>query len=458
MRSNSENNVANQPWFACALIFVLPILASILVVTTSPNYRLAPSNLLRESPVGGDFLQEWIGGHIVSDGQASRLYDDRWTRELQHDPSLLGFGWDEREYYPMVYPPFYYWLVSPLASLSLPTAATIWCLLNALAFSTGLACLAFHLRERLGNWIWLGAICCFFHPLLLSLNMGQKSGFLLLILVSNFILLRSGKSFSAGVVFGLIVFKPHLALVIGPAMLLKQQYRFAAGAMLPVSLALVASVSLGAAACGGFWHVCTGAISYADNAGYSLADAHNLWGACKLLIPDSVSGLRTVVATILVALIVWCLWRCLRGKFDTLTDKFSLQYSAMILATILLSPHFFTYDLGLLLIPMLLIGSSFAVARSTNVEQVRPQLAHGWVICIVFVASGLFASFSATTGFPFSVAMLCVWMWLLFRDLNPRLKLNDAQTVRDSYSAKSPGICRRKTIAATIAPANGPIT
>ncbi len=455
------NNKSDKPWSACALIFAIPIIASIVIVVTNPNYSSAPAGVVRESPIGSDFVQEWIGGHIVASGQSSRLYDDRWTRELQHDPSLLGFRWDEREYYPMVYPPFYYWLVSPLSRLFLPTAATIWCLLNAIAFSTSLALLAYHLRERLGNWVWIMALGGIFQPLLLSLSMGQKSGFLLLILAASFVLLQRGQKLSSGVVFGLIVFKPHLGLVIGLTMLLKRQYRFAFAAMLPVAAATGISIGMGSEVCRGFWQVGIGAVSYTDNAGYSLAEAHHLWGACKLAIPDSASSFRIVVGLLLGMLIVWSLGSCLRGKIDTRSDKFSLQFSAMILATILLSPHFFTYDLSILLLPMLLVGSSLAptvaaYGKERKLESAGQSSAQGWVIGIAFVSAGLFATLAITTGISFSVALLCVWLWLLSRELNPRSKTIDSQADGDAYAEKSSGFCRRKTIAATTAPANGP--
>src|SRR5687768_15839015 len=84
----------------------------------SPNFRLASGPEAR--PFGGDVLQEWIGGYIVRSGDYARFYDVTYAQALEHDERLIGFAWQQSEYFPIVYPPFYYWLVSPLSWLPFP--------------------------------------------------------------------------------------------------------------------------------------------------------------------------------------------------------------------------------------------------------------------------------------------------------------------------------------------------
>src|SRR5690606_23431202 len=78
------------------------------------------------TPLGGDFLQEWIGGHLVQSGQMDGLYQVERFDQLQHDERLIGFRWDRAAYLPPVYPPFYYVLVSPLARLDFRKACAAW--------------------------------------------------------------------------------------------------------------------------------------------------------------------------------------------------------------------------------------------------------------------------------------------------------------------------------------------
>ena len=208
------------------LLLLLPIVVVVAVFCFSPNFETAVD---RETPFGGDFIQEWIGGHLIASGHASELYDLEAFRAAQHDAELLPFTWPEESYYPAVYPPFYYLVVSPLSALDYRIATFIWGVLSALAIviTAGLlmqyypAC-----HKYIGCWL---AIALLFTPLLTCLNIGHKSTFLLLILTATFVLLRNKRPFAAGLAFAIIAFKPHLFVVVGLTMLIKRQWWFVAG-------------------------------------------------------------------------------------------------------------------------------------------------------------------------------------------------------------------------------------
>jgi hypothetical protein len=256
-----------------------------------------------------------------------------------------------------------------------------------------------------------------FHPFLTSLNMGQKSGWLLLILSATLVLLQRGRQFSAGAVFGLVVFKPHLGVIIGLTMLLKRQYRFVAGAAMPVLFAAFVSLGMGGAACLGFWQVCTGAAKYADNAGYALVDAQNVLGSVKMILHSGPPWFSGAISLFSFCAILIGLWNCFRGPFDARRDRFLIQYSALIVGTILLSPHFFNYDLTIVLIPMLLMGTRLI---ETFRRKGQLSLAHGWLTAVIFVGAGFFSAIANATGLPVSVGLLCAWLFFLCRELAPR--------------------------------------
>lgn len=418
MASVPSNRFKNpRRWGLCA-VFAAPLIAAIIVVQVSPNYLPQPADGVRIGPVGGDFVQEWIGGTIVARGQSDKLYDQQFAIRLEHDAELLGYRWTAREYYPMVYPPFYYGLVSPLASWDIYQSATTWCLINALAFSIGLSWLAFLYRARFGNGVAFVAIAVLFHPLLLSLNMGQKSGWLLLILVATFALARQGRVFWSGVAFGCLVFKPQLALVIGPAMLFTGHYKFALGAMIPVGLATMGSLAMGWDACLGFLQVIGGFGSYSEHSGYSLVDAHNIWGAAKCALEGSPLGIDVVVAICLAIAILLALAHSLRGRIGFTDDRFPLQFAAMILATILLCPHYFTYDLSVLLVPMILVAGYFTERQAssrnaTAIAEASRRTWHWMLIGTIFCASGLFRPIAEMSGIQISIALLGGWLALI---------------------------------------------
>lgn len=410
----------HQRYFRAAYfcIFLGPLLAAAVVIALSPNYSRPDQATTRNGPIGGDFLQEWIGGGIVASHQSEHLYDTAWTQARQHDPERVGFRWDRREYFPMVYPPFYYWLVSPLSALNLRDAAIVWCVINALAFSLGLTWLAFTLRHRLQRGVWLVALSTLYYPLLLSLGMGQKSGILLLLLSATFCLAHRGRKFASGIAFGCLAFKPHLALLAGPALLIKRQIVFTVGALLVFGVAAGVSFGMGGAACRGFWNVCRQVGNYSGHAGYSFADAQNIWGAVPFAmeawaprwsLPASIALACGVVATV-----AWIL----RGRLDVTSRRFGFQFSALVLGTILLSPHFFTYDLSIVLIPLwiasALIASDWRTrARSLNRHEFIWRAQHVAILGLVFVGGGLIPRLSGATHIPIAPVLLFWWLVVL---------------------------------------------
>ena len=204
-------------WFsACAALVVV---ATTLLI--SPNFRFDSGP--HAVPYGGDFLQEWVGGYVVRAGDRSRLYDSAYTEALQHDAGVLGFEFRPDLYIPMVYPPFYYVLLSPLSVL--PFATAVWLFLAAMAacFVASLVLLrpmTRHLaparggagqatgRERL---LRLGALLALpaavaFVPFAENLVSVQKGTLVLLLFTATLVLLQGGRELAAGLVFGLQVF------------------------------------------------------------------------------------------------------------------------------------------------------------------------------------------------------------------------------------------------------------
>ncbi len=395
------------PWMTLGL----PILAAVLIFFFSPNFRA--TGTLRTAPLGGDFLQEWIGATVLSGEQASKLYDRQYVDALQHDPQVVGFDWSETSYFPMVYPPFYYSLLRPLAGLEYPTASRLWLVLSAVAFSmVGWLVYRFYPASR--DYIFAYILAAvLFAPFLNSLVMGQKSVFLLLILLGAYLLLRCQRPFLGGLVFGLIAFKPHLGLVIGLAMLAKRQWSFAAGAVLVVGAFVAYSWLFQGGLWGDYLNVVSQMDNYLQTQGYQLEDAHSLWGAVTLTFHSQPLWFSKISTIVLSLLVVCTLWRAVGEAVALNSDAFARQFSAMIIATVLLSPHFYGYDLTILLLPFLLILST------TNLERWRKMRSERVIVILVLICFGLSGAFSEIAGFTYvqSSTMLLITLLLFLAGL-----------------------------------------
>ena len=406
-----QTDLFKTPW----LVLFLPLVLFAVILFVSPNFQ--STNGVRSTPFGSDFLQEWVGAKTFAMDSQARLYDPNHFKTMQHDGELVGFEWTEEKYFPMVYPPFYYQLLQPFSWLSYPNAAKVWGLLGALAFSlTGFMLYRFYPPCR-ANFTACIVLALFFVPVLTCLNMNQKSTWLLLILTGTFLLLYNERPLFAGVVFGLLVFKPHLGIVICLVMLLKRQWKFVFGAAL-VAISFVAFSWIGnQQLCLDYVHVVLGMGDYVQTGGYDLADSHSLWGATQLTFsqafsqslatvsPEVVKVLTISLSLVVIGLLVWST----RGEVEFASSRFARQFSAMVIATALLSPHFYSYDLTILLLPMLLA----LVSLGHDFKQNKFELALVVVMALLFFGAGFFNTIASTIHVQLSIVLMVATLVLL---------------------------------------------
>jgi hypothetical protein len=393
-----DSTQANLIWLA------LPIALSIAVLVFSPNFRhhSGDADAVRNTPLGSDFLQEYVGGKVFWSEDRDRLYELPFVRSLQHDPDVVGFAWQEDNYFPMVYPPFYYASQGLFSSIDYLTAFRIWLVLLGLATAaTGFLLVRFYppVKNSLGTIVVLALL---FAPLLLNFNMAQKGSWLLLILTATFVLLYQRKSWTAGLLFGAICFKPHLGLVIGISMFLKRDWKFCSGALTTIAVIAGGSWVLFPGLWADYSGIVLGMTDYVQSGGYQLADSHSLWGATELtlrsLLPSSSKWIAIILGLTLLGFLAGMVWpRC-----EYSSPKFGLQFAAMVVVTVLLSPHFYTYDLTILLLAFLLIACSF----QKEWRQDRLSIALAGCLTGFFVLSGVFRTIAENTGIQFSVLLL----------------------------------------------------
>lgn len=395
-------------WAAAAAVLLFA-----LVDWASPNLR--PDFNPALGPYGGDFLHEWIGGYIVRTGQAGRLYDGPFVRRLQHDASLIGFAWNQDRYLPMVYPPFYYAAVSPLSLLPMAAAALVWAAIMLLFLLATQVLLARTLAAppRLTAWLWPCAVL--FAPLLESLTSNQKGTVLLFLFAATYVLLRRGRAFAAGAVFGLLAFKPQLAILIGVTMLWKRQWRFVFGAAATVLAMLLISLAVGIDACRHYLAFATSAPDYLRTAGYDLAKSHSWYGFFHLALAGaSDTAIRLASLGAIAATIGATVW-LMSGPLEPKSDRFVAQYSGLVLASLLVSPHMMTYDLTVLLVPAVLVGVELG-ARGTIRETTRRRIAAA--VVVLLLVSSVSTPLARLCGIQLSVpAMSAVLVGLAARRL-----------------------------------------
>jgi hypothetical protein len=206
---------------------------------------------------------------------------------------------------------------------------------------------------------------------------------LLFLFAATYVLLRRGRSFAAGAVFGLLAFKPQLAILIGAAMVWKRQWRFVLGAAATVLALVLISFGVGIDACRDYLAFSTRTADYLQTAGYDLAKSHCWYGFFHLALAGASdaairwASLVAVAAT--VGVVVWMMSGPLRPK----SNRFVAQYSGLVVASLLVSPHLLTYDLTVLLLPAVLLGVELATQEKTHAPIARRLVAAVVVLLLV---------------------------------------------------------------------------
>lgn len=189
------------------------VIGSILIlVFVARDWVLTRNGIIDHSVVWGrDFINVWTGGHLVRDGQFATLYDP--TGYAAYQRGLFG-AIDPHNY---SYPPTSYPLAAGLSLLPYSVALAVWLTATAALFavsarswwprSAGPYWLAVATPAALVN-IWAG-------------HYGFVLGALFLLGWQNL----DRRPTLAGMFFGLMLIKPHMAVLVPLALLIRGDWR-----------------------------------------------------------------------------------------------------------------------------------------------------------------------------------------------------------------------------------------
>jgi len=307
----------------------------------------------------GGFTAFYTAGKILVSGRGYLMYDlpAQWEVQKQIAPEVKIRSGP----LPYVHPPFEAVLFAPFTFLTYSTAILLWTFfkLGILLAIPYVVTHASPLPRELPPW-FLAVLSLGTYPVFVDFEQGHDAVLLAFLFAIAFACLAKGRELTAGIALGLALFKFHLVvplvviLWIAGKRHLVASFAATAIALLAVSLAIVG------------WN---GVLAYP---GYVLA-LNRIPGA-GMVTPEYLVNLRGLFTLffgrapwqwllLLVALggVVWAgvLWKKLDNR--RLPEAFGLT----VLVAILTSLYAYSYDLTLLLIP--LIGSlTTGVAKSTN--------------------------------------------------------------------------------------------
>lgn len=300
--------------------------------------------------LGGDFIAFYTSGRLVLRGDWTGQYD--WSAFHALQVSLVP---DSSDYfYPQSYPPLVPALYAPFALLPFVRAVTAWLVFSSVLYSCAIAVAAIAWRQVPRMQIVLAGLL--FPPFVAHQVLGQSSVWPMIGFVGGWWALLLGRPMLGGIVLSLVAIKPHLGIALAIVLIAMRQWRVVAGVTLGCTAqAVVSIVVCGATAVTAYVRTTIAVIR--NPLLIEASDPrhlHALRTSLDRILPQQVALIGWLVASAVIAWVTVKVWQR--------SGDWALRFAALLLATMLISPHVQTYD-AILLAPAVLWIAQWALAN-----------------------------------------------------------------------------------------------
>jgi len=335
-------------------------------------------------PVGSDFTAFWNAGRLANAGEASRAWNHAALNasiQATHGTSYEA-AW--------LYPPVFLLLMGLFAALPYLPALLAW-----QSFSLAIAGLTLQriLKNRRDTLIALASPLT---PLVLA--HGQNSFVTAGLLGGGLVFLEERPEF-AGCLLGALVYKPQLALLLVPLLLLTRSWRaLLAAAATAAALVLVSTMVWGVDSWSAFAASLHMGREYMEQGTAGFFKSPSLFSMARLWGGSVQAGYAAQIAGILIALLL--VWRSAR-------EKANLRAVGVCAAVALSTPYLFDYDMA-----VVGLGGAFLYAEARTGEFLpfeRSALAFIWIVPWVSRPAAQYLAL------PLGSAAMLLLAWLAWR-------------------------------------------
>ena len=358
------------------------------------NFFQSPERQVTRKSAGHDFLAFYTAGTFVRTGRSAQLYDLEAVKAFEQNlVRQQGLELRPDDFGPYWNPPLFAWVFAPLSLLAYPTAWNVWLALNLICFAAAATILANIVAraprpcfQQLSNntgeapvpqkrdwrtWGLVPLLMAVSMPFIQALGHGQNTCVSLLIVAGTIFLWRDGRSLAAGIVVGLLFYKPQLSAIVAAALLLSCGWRALAGLAITGSAVLAATMISLPGTLAAFFRSLSGNIAYMQVQHRYLWERHvTLKAFWRLLMQGyAIGDLTPVTRTLYLAslalagaLVLAALLRLRRNRDEISRDRL---IALTIVSMPLLMPFYFDYDL-------LLLSAAAALVAREQIVTTRP--------------------------------------------------------------------------------------
>jgi hypothetical protein len=287
------------------------------------------------TPIGHDFIAFYSAGKLARSGDPSMVYSVPALHEVQVaviGADILSWSW--------IYPPNFLLIIVPLSFLPYLLSFSIWIIGTFVGYLIVIRYIAPHPATP---WLFLG-----FPGAVYNLIAGHNGCFSAMLLGGGLLILDRNP-FVAGLLLGILSFKPHLAGLLPIALIAGRCWRALGGFAAAASgLALISLIVFGPTIWISFWKNIPYAATHWQTT-FIWAQMPTIYGLARLLnaklfVSIFLQGITTSLAVIIL---VWVWSR---------RASLPLRGSMLVLCILLSSPYLFIYDLALLGLPFAWLG------------------------------------------------------------------------------------------------------
>jgi len=346
-------------------------------------------------PIGTDFSNVYAAGTLTWQGKPA----DAYSPALQHDAEKATFDGRDVPFYGWHYPPFFFAVAFLVAAIPYAWGLALWLIAS---FAAYLAMLRAILRrpETL-------LIAAAFPAVFVNIGHGQN-GFLTAALLGGALHLLDRRPWLAGILIGLLAYKPQFGVMIPIALLANQRWSsIAAAAATIVLLIAVSFATLG----GSVWHAFADSMNFTqtivlEQGGTGWEKIQSAFSAARNWGADvhTAYAIQIALSLSLAASLAW-LWHS--------DASFELKASALATASLLATPYVLDYDLVVLAVAIAFFARHGLAFGFRDYE--ISALAAAWIVPLI--SRGL----AGVTGIPLGlIVMLALYGLTLHRAMRDR--------------------------------------
>ncbi len=315
-------------------VLIATVLGTLFLVATSDGL-----NDRFDRPLGTDFSNVYAAGTYVLDGDAAAPFEP--ARQHAREQTIFGratpfYGWH--------YPPFFLGLAGLLALMPYVLALAVWQGVTLILYLWATRAIVFSSPAPLQGEIaklWL-LLALAFPAVFINLGHGHN-GFLTATLITGALLLLDRRPALAGILIGLLAYKPQFGVLIPLVLALSGRWRVfiaatATVAVLMLAVTLAFGVDVWTAFLASTKFTRSVVLEQGNTGWYKIQSVFSvvrMWGG-GISLAYAVQGAVALLVTIALG---W-LWRS--------SAAFPLKAAALLLGTVLATPYVLDYDLMLL--------------------------------------------------------------------------------------------------------------